>query len=228
MRCLAALVLVVWASGAQAACRLALVLAIDVSSSVDAQEHSLQRRGLAAALTDKDVAAAMLGGTGEVALAIFEWSGRRQQKIIQDWVLITSPADLEAVAARVLRAGRSYTEFPTAMGYALGYAAGVLRDAPPCDRKVVDVSGDGVTNDGFRPQLAYEHFPFSGVTVNGLVVTGDDPRVVPYYQQEVLHGPRAFLEQADGYLGFQEAMTRKLYRETEDLVLGQVVTRAPR
>ncbi|MDA7427387.1 DUF1194 domain-containing protein [Primorskyibacter aestuariivivens] len=225
MRWLAACCLLVWttvqATGAQASCRLALVLAVDVSSSVDAQEHALQRRGLAAALTDAGVAAAMLDGTGEVALAIFEWSGRRQQKIIQDWVRITSLADLENVATRVLRAERSYTEFPTAMGYALGYAAGMLRDAPTCDRSVVDVSGDGVTNDGFRPQLAYKHFPFAGVTVNGLVVTGDDPRVVPYYRQEVLHGPRAFLERADGYQGFQEAMTRKLYRETRELVLGR-------
>lgn len=228
MRWVAALALLVWASGAQAACRLALLVAIDVSSSVDAREHDLQRRGLAAALTDKDVSAAMLGGSGEVALAIFEWSGRRQQRIIQDWVLITAPADLDAVAARVLAAERSYTEFPTAMGYALGYAAGMLRRAPSCARKVVDISGDGVTNDGFGPQLAYAHFPFAGVTVNGLVVTGDDPRVVPYYRQEVLHGPRAFLEQADGYEGFQAAMTRKLYRETEELILGHAVTTVPR
>lgn len=226
MRFLAACLCVVWAAGAEAACRLALVLAVDVSSSVDAEEHALQRRGLAAALTHDDVASAMLNGTGEVALAIFEWSGRRQQRILQDWVLIGARSDLEAVADRVLRLERSFTEFPTAMGYALGYAAGMLRRAPACDRKVVDVSGDGVTNDGFRPQLAYKHFPFGGVTVNGLVVTGDDARVVPYYRQEVLHGPRAFLEQADGYRGFEEAMTRKLYRETEELVLGQITRTA--
>lgn len=221
MRWLAAMVLVLWAAGAEATCRLALVLAVDVSSSVDAREHALQRRGLAAALTDADVAAAMLNGSGEVALAIFEWSGRQQQQIIQDWVLIGSRADLEAVAARVLAAERSYTEFPTAMGYALGFAAGLLRRAPACDRRVVDVSGDGITNDGFRPKLAYKHFPFAGVTVNGLVVSGDDDRVEPYYRQEVLRGPRAFLEQAEGYRGFQEAMTRKLYRETRELVLGR-------
>lgn len=225
MHRLAACLLGVWAAaqatGAQAACRLALVLAVDVSSSVDAQEHALQRRGLAAALTDVDVATAMLRGSGQVALAIYEWSGRRQQRILQDWVLIGSRADLGSVAARVLAAERSYTEFPTAMGYALGFAAGLLRRAPACDRRVVDVSGDGITNDGFGPQSAYKHFPLAGVTVNGLVVTGDDDRVVPYYRQEVLHGPRAFLERAAGYRGFQEAMTRKLYRETRELVLGR-------
>lgn len=221
MRWLAACLLALWSSAVVAECRLALVLAVDVSSSVDATEHALQRQGLAAALVDPAVAGAILDGTGPVALAIFEWSGRYQQAVLQDWVLLGSQADLEAVADRVRALPRSYTEYPTAMGYALGYAAGLLRRAPACDRRVVDVSGDGITNEGFRPQLAYRNFPFDGVTVNGLVVTGDDARVVPYYQQEVLRGREAFLEEAVGYEGFEDAMTRKLYRETRELVLGR-------
>ena len=220
MRWLAALLLALWAGGAVAQCRLALVLAVDVSASVDGEEHALQRQGLAAALTDDGVAGAILGGSGPVALAIFEWSGRSQQALLQDWVLLESRGDLAAVAARVLALPRSYSEFPTAMGYALGYGAGLLERAPACERQVVDVSGDGITNEGFRPQLAYRHFPFAGVTVNGLVVTGDDDRVVPYYRQEVLRGRLAFLEEARGYAGFQAAMTRKLYRETKELALG--------
>lgn len=221
MRWLAALVLALWSSAVTAECRLALVLAVDVSSSVDDAEHALQRRGLAAALTDDGVASAMLDGSGPVALAIFEWSGRYQQKVLQDWIVIETKADLAAVAGQVLSLPRSFVEYPTAMGYALGYAAGLLARAPACARQVVDVSGDGITNDGFRPRLAYAHFPFAGVTVNGLVVTGDDARVVPYYRQEVLLGALAFLEVADGYDGFRAAMTRKLYRETRELVLGQ-------
>lgn len=221
MRWLTALGLALWCSAVTAECRLALVLAVDVSSSVDEAEHALQRRGLAAALTDDGVAAAMLDGSGPVALAIFEWSGRYQQKVLQDWRLIETEADLAAVAGQLLTLPRSFVEYPTAMGYALGYAAGLLGRAPACARQVVDVSGDGITNEGFRPRLAYEHFPFAGVTVNGLVVTGDDTRVVPYYQQEVLRGALAFLEMAEGYDGFRAAMTRKLYRETRELVLGQ-------
>lgn len=221
MRWLAACVLALWASAVSAECRLALVLAVDVSSSVDDREHALQRQGLAAALTDADVAGAILGGSGPVALAIFEWSGRYQQKVVQDWVMLESEGDLAAVASRVLSEPRSFTEYPTAIGYALGYAAGLLQRAPPCVRQVVDISGDGITNEGFRPRLAYEHFPFAGVTVNGLVVTGDDARVVPYYRQEVLWGPLAFLEQAEGFDGFRAAMTRKLYRESLELVLGR-------
>lgn len=219
-RILAVCLLALWAGSAAANCRLALVLAVDVSASVNAAEHQLQRQGLAAALTDTAVAGAILDGTGTVALAIFEWSGRQQQQILQDWVLLHSAEDLSAVASRVSTLPRSYTEFPTAMGYALGYAAGLLQRAPACLRQVVDVSGDGITNEGFRPQLAYRHFPFAGVTVNGLVVTGDDTRVVPYYQQEVLRGRGAFLEEAQGFEGFEAAMTRKLFRETHELVLG--------
>ncbi|WP_283646317.1 DUF1194 domain-containing protein [Marinovum algicola] len=219
-RLLTACLLALWAGAAAANCRLALVLAVDVSASVNASEHQLQRQGLAAALTDDAVAEAILEGSGPVALAIFEWSGRQQQQVLQDWLLLDSAEDLTAVADRVRRLPRSYSEFPTAMGYALGFAAGLLQRAPVCLRQVVDVSGDGITNEGFRPQLAYRHFPFDGVTVNGLVVTGDDTRVVPYYRQEVLRGRRAFLEEAQGFEGFEAAMTRKLYRETRELVLG--------
>ncbi|WP_323766788.1 DUF1194 domain-containing protein [Marinovum sp.] len=220
MRWLALCLLALWAGPVAANCRLALVLALDVSASVDAAEHQLQRQGLAAALTDTAVAGAILDGSGPVALAIFEWSGRQQQQVLQDWVLLEGADDLAAVADRVRALPRSYSEFPTAMGYALGYAAGMLQRAPACLRQVVDVSGDGITNEGFRPQLAYRHFPFANVTVNGLVVTGDDARVVPYYRQEVLRGPGPFLEEAAGFEGFEAAMTRKLFRETRELILG--------
>lgn len=207
---------------AQAACRLALALALDVSSSVDAKEHQLQMEGLAGALGDPDIRAAVLGGTGSVYLAIYEWSGRRQQSLLLDWTELTDDAAIDAVIARILAAPRSETRFPTALGYALGYGAGLLQSAPPCDRRVIDVSGDGINNDGFRPKLAYKHFPFDGVTVNGLAVLGSDDRIVTYYEGELRHGPGAFVETADGYAGYRRAMTRKLFREINSLVIGQV------
>ncbi len=102
------------------ACRLALVLAIDVSSSVDAVEDALQRRGLAAALIAPDVQAAFFASPLPVALAAYEWSGRDKQALLLDWRLIETPADL-AVAARTLgQSRRGYDDYPTAMGYALG------------------------------------------------------------------------------------------------------------
>ncbi|MCC1494335.1 DUF1194 domain-containing protein [Cognatishimia sp. F0-27] len=208
-------------AAAQPMCRLALALALDVSSSVDGREYALQRDGLAAALLDPEVKGAILSQGGPVALAVYEWSGRRQSVVIQDWVLLQDEAAIEQASARIAAAERSYTRFPTALGYALGFGAGLLREAPACERQVIDVSGDGITNDGFWPQLAYKHFPFDGVTVNGLAVLGADPMVMDHYLYELRHGPGAFVETADGYEGFRNAMARKLFREIRDRVVGQ-------
>lgn len=204
--------------GAQA-CRLALALALDVSSSVDEAEYLMQRDGLAAALLSDEVVEAITLD-GPIALAVYEWSGRRQSVLVQDWVLLGTRADIAAAAARLGAVQRSYRRFPTALGYALGYGAELLQRAPECERHVIDMSGDGVTNDGFGPFHAYKHFPFDGVTVNGLVVLGADPAVMEHYEFEVLHGPQAFLEVAQGYEDYRNAMVRKLFREISDRVVG--------
>ncbi|MHA6346896.1 DUF1194 domain-containing protein [Roseivivax sp. CAU 1761] len=208
------------AAWAQAGCRLALALALDVSSSVDDSEYALQREGLALALEDPEVRGAILGGAGPVALAIYEWSGRRQNALVLDWTMLHIPADIDRVTTRLRTTPRSQNRFPTAMGYALGFGATLLERGPDCLRAVIDISGDGVTNDGFGPQLAYRHFPFAGVTVNGLAVLGADPTVEAYYSEVVRHGPGAFVELSQGYEGFRNAMTRKLFRETNTLMLG--------
>jgi hypothetical protein len=217
---LAAWVAALTGAAAQEPCRLALLMALDVSSSVDAEEYALQRDGLAAALVDPDIVAALLAPGGHVAVAIYEWSGRRQSHLVQDWVMLRDRAAIEELAARLRLAERSHARFPTAMGFALGFGATLLRRAPDCARRVIDIAGDGVTNDGFPPSLAYRHFPFDGVTVNGLAVLGADPEVAQYYQDEVRRGPGAFVETAEGYAGFRAAMVRKLYREIEDRVVG--------
>ena len=85
---------------------------------------------------------------------------------------------------------------------------------------MIDVSGDGINNQGFSPALAYRHFPFQNITVNGLVILGHDAAVLRHYRDEVLRGPGAFLEVADGFEDFQRAMERKLFREIADIVLG--------
>ncbi|MFV2035718.1 MAG: DUF1194 domain-containing protein, partial [Halocynthiibacter sp.] len=112
------------------------------------------------------------------------------------------------------------TEFPTAIGYALGYGATMLRRAPDCARRTIDIAGDGVSNDGFAPDLAYESFPLEGVTVNGLVVAGTEPEVGDYYVREVIRGAGAFVEIIDTYDSFEQAMRRKLRREISAIVVG--------
>ena len=210
---------------AQAQCRLALVLALDVSSSVDPHEDRLQRRGLAAALVAPDVQAAILSDPDyHVALHVFEWSGRYQQSTLLDWRLLRTAEDIADAAAGLGESTRTAANFPTALGYALGHAAAQLADAPDCERKTVDVSGDGRNNAGFGPQTAYRHFDFSDVTVNGLAIGGTAERLPDYYRREVIQGPGAFVEIATGFDDFQRAMERKLIRETDSPQLGALPT----
>ena len=204
-----------------AECRLALVLALDISSSVDAEEDALQRSGLAAALASDEVQTAILSiPNAHVALAVFEWSGRYQQDMVLDWRLLRTSGDILAAADAIATSRRSYAEFPTALGYALGYSASIFAQGPACWRKTLDVSGDGVSNDGFGPDLAYKNFPLEGVTVNGLTIGGDDQGLALYYQTELIRGPGAFVEEAAGFWDFERAMRRKLVRETQARAIG--------
>lgn len=207
-----------------AACRLALVLAIDVSSSVDAAEDALQRNGLAAALRAPDVTRAFFASPDPVAVTVFEWSGRYNQVDLADWSVIQNTDDLQRLADQISQSRRSHNDFPTAMGYALGYAAGKLDKGPDCLFRTIDIAGDGVNNDGFGPREAYAAFPFEGVTVNGLVVNAADfegeTNLIPFFRDEVIRGPGAFIEVANGFDDYARAMERKLIRELGALAIG--------
>lgn len=215
----AALACATLAAPAQA-CRLALALAMDVSSSVDPGEDALQRQGLARALLADPVQAAFFNGP-PVALAVFEWSGRYNQRLLIDWTLVETPADLARVSARIAGSQRSTDEYPTALGHALAFGAMLLQDAPACWQAKIDISGDGANNEGFPAASAYRAFPFDGVTVNGLAIIADDGSdTLAHYRTEVIRGPGAFVEVARGFEDFQAAMERKLERELAAQVLG--------
>lgn len=212
------------AAPALAECRLALALALDVSSSVNSTEDALQRRGLAAALLAPEVEAAFFSSDQSVALAVYEWSGRFNQQLMLDWYLIETRDDLLNAATIIGRSVRSHDDYPTAIGYALGFGAGLLQRAPSCLDQIIDVSGDGQNNEGFPPRTAYAEFPFAGVTVNGLAVSVDEHEAVAnlskYYRDEVLHGPGAFLQLAQGFDDYERAMRRKLERELRPRAVG--------
>ena len=195
------------------ACSLALLLAQDVSSSVDGGEHSFQSRGLASALTNPDVVAAILMGGG-IWISAFEWSGRTNQIVHVDWTYLDSPAVIGRVAKTIAAAPRGHADYPTSLGYALGFAAVHMRKVPQrCARQVVDVAGDGINNEGFPPEAAYRAFDFTDITVNGLVIKGSDPDPEAFYREEVAKGAGSFVEVAYGYQDYAEAMKRKLIRE---------------
>lgn len=227
MRLTLALALVLGlAAPVTAQCRLALLLALDISSSVSVHEDRLQREGLASALRDPEVSAAILSGPWDVALAAFEWSGRYQQDDLLDWTLLSTKEDLERVARQIETSRRRYAEFPTATGFAMDYALEKFRTAPDCEENKLDVSGDGINNDGHSPLELHKEHRFRGMVVNGLIIGGatnrreDDIDLMRHYQTEVIYGPGAFVEAAEDYSDFAAAMRRKLIREVEAPVFG--------
>ena len=206
------------------ACRLALVLAMDVSSSVDNAEDLLQRNGLAAALVSPQVQDAFFISPDPVALQIFEWSGRGHQTELVGWTMIQAPSDLLVVASKLSNSMRSASGLPTAMGHALAYASIQLQDAPHCLFQTIDMAGDGANNAGFEPASVYATFPFDGVTVNGLVIREGENGAQRYYETEVMRGPLSFVEVASGFADFESTMQRKLIRELDVQIIGSTVT----
>jgi len=180
-----------------------------------------------AALTSPEVRAAFFAVDAPVALAVFEWSGRYNQEVVLEWILIDSPAALLTAAETIAASKRSHNEFPTAMGYALGYGAEMLRRAPNCASQTIDMAGDGQNNEGFGPRLAYREFDFADVTVNGLVVNAaefaSETQLIEFYRTEVLWGPGAFMEVAQGFEDYERAMRRKLERELTPPVIGGLI-----
>lgn len=206
-------------------CRQALVLALDVSSSVDAVEYDLQFKGLAAALLDPEVQALLLSEPANpIALTIFEWSGRFDQRPVIGWTRIRSAADLLAISGVLMQHQRPDMSRPTAIGPALAHAGRLLQAGPDCRKRTIDISGDGKHNDGDRPVLGRIAAIFAKTTVNALVIGHDAPPgsrsidgeiadLSAYFRAEVIHGPGAFVETALGFQDFQAAMKRKLLRE---------------
>jgi hypothetical protein len=210
---LAAVAAALMAAGAAAAeCRLAMTIGMDVSASIDAREHALQRQGLAWALADPDVIDAFLALDGTAMLQVYEWSGRARQTVILDWTPIAGQADLVRAADLLRVAPRADHEFPTAVGAALVFAARQL-ERTPCAEGMVNLSGDGENNDGVQPRVVRHELGFAGVTINGLVVGGNLERLRRYYEEHVMHGRGSFVEVAISFEDFAEAMRRKLLRE---------------
>lgn len=194
------------------ACSLALVVAVDVSASISEVEYDLQQRGIAEALQHRDVVKA-IEAVGGIWLHGFEWSGRYQQNTLLDWQFLSDEASIRSAAGEILDNTRDSREFMTALGHALSHASSVLAKAPQrCERNVVDVSADGINNEGYDPHVAYVSGNFSDITVNALVIRKED-RTYRYFENKVIRGPGAFVQAMNSYENYTEAMVRKLVRE---------------
>ncbi len=216
---------------------VALVLAVDVSRSIDESEARLQREGYRAALVDPRLLEAIRGGIlGSIAVTYVEWSGVEHQRTVIPWRRIAGQADAHAWAADLAQAPRTSYGW-TSISYALQYARQELAACPfEATRKVVDVSGDGPNNQGPPPARQRDLAVAEGITINGLPILDLQP-VVTYgtqpqppvdlevhFREEVIGGPGAFLVVVDGFESFGSAVRRKLIREIAGLP-GPVVVR---
>lgn len=203
-------------------CKLALSLALDISSSVNAREYDLQLHGLANALETTEVIEAILAPEGaHIAASVYEWSGYQQQDLIIDWTILDSPEAVSAFANRLRGHKRRYAEFATALGKGVEFGAKLFRSAPQCSRQVLDVSGDGANNDGVGPEYFRKQGLLNGLVINGLVILGATPNPSIYYREHVMQGPESFVALARDFSDYKDVMIGKLLREINtEMVLG--------
>jgi hypothetical protein len=207
---------------------LEVILAADVSRSIDDAEFELQRKGYAAALTDPRVLTAIHGrANGAVAVCFIEWSGEEDQQVVVDWTEIRDEEDAGSVAAAIVAAPRSFmgrTSISAAIDFAMARFAAAKWQAK---RRIIDISGDGTNNSGRAITEARDQAIAGGVTINGLAIINDRPNLgysahtqppggLPlYYRQNVIGGPNAFLIVVEDFNSFADAMANKLAKEID-------------
>ena len=205
---------------------LLLVLAADVSRSIDEGEFELQRKGYAAALSDPRVLAAIRGGTtGTIAVCFVEWSGAGEQTVVVDWTVIRDDEDAGGLSASILAAPRSFMG-RTSISGAIDFAMERFAAAKPrSNRRIIDISGDGTNNSGRPVTEARDQALAEGVTINGLAIVNDKPNpgyafhtqppggLPDWYRQNVIGGPGSFLRVIEDFRSFADAMTNKLVNE---------------
>ena len=211
------------AAAAELPVDLELVLAVDISGSVDGVEARLQREGYIAALRHPQVIEAIQSGLhGRIAVTYVEWAGVLHQRTRLDWTLLEDAEDAFAVADAL--AETPLTTAPwTSLSRAIDYAA-TLFDGNGYDgvRRVVDISGDGHNNRGRLPERARDEAVAAGITINGLPIVNDRPNpwggrppvnLDRYYEERVIGGPGAFMVLAEDYTSFASAILSKLLLE---------------
>lgn len=200
-------------AAAQDMCGVELVLAMDVSRSISTREYRLQMDGLSDAFRDDEVRSAVKSVRGGVMATVMIWGDRHQQRQTTPWSLLDTDDDMEVFAHSIAYTRRSFGFTLTGLGAAMIYADELGATNPtPCRRRVIDISGDGVWNDGPRPAEVWSRLS-PNITINGLVIQGATPDPLPFYRDEVIGGPGAFVEVARDFESYAEAIRLKLLRE---------------
>jgi hypothetical protein len=228
------------ASSAAEQVDLLLVLAADVSRSIDSEKFQLQRDGYAAAITDARVLEAIKSGrAGRIGVSFVEWSGLSSQRVVIDWATISDAESAKNFADRLLEAPRSFAD-RTSISSAIEFAMAHLARAPfESARHTIDVSGDGTNNSGGEVTQARDAAVAQGATINGLVILSETPLawnpdhtnpaggLENYYRNNVIGGPGAFVMAAEGFNSFGRAIVKKMIAEVAqaDLVVRRTLAR---
>lgn len=209
---------------------LELVLAVDVSGSVDAQEYAGQKNGYIAAFNDAAIQNAIMSGTyGRIAVTYVEWSGSTQQAQLVDWTLIDSAQSASDFATAIGNTSRAFSGL-TGIGAAIEYSTGLFSfnniEIAQFEgtRKVIDISGDGTNNTGIAPSTARDNALAAGVTtINAIAI--ENPSLEAYFANNVIGGPNAFATfAADFEDDFSQAIKDKLFREISDTPVPEPAT----
>jgi hypothetical protein len=203
---------------------LELVLAVDVSTSIDEMEFALQRDGYAQAFLNPDVIAAIRSGPrGRIAVAYVEWAAADSQRLVVPWTVLSDAESGMLFAEEILAAPRSFRGWTSISG-AIDFAMMTFATNPHSGtRRVIDVSGDGVNNSGRPAESARDDALTQGVTINGIVIMNDVPSAMSFwrtelplddfYRERVIGGPGAFMMIVEDFTTFGHAIRNKLLRE---------------
>jgi Ca-activated chloride channel family protein len=194
-----------------AGCSIALALTVDVSGSINEREYRLQMDGLAAALRDPAVADALV--SSEVALMLVQWSGASRQEVSVPWRRMLSQSDVEDFADLAEATPRAWAVFSTGIGNALLFTSAQFGEVADCEHKVIDVSGDGYSNEGSEPLDIAQALALQGFQINGLAIEGDEFELTEYYKHNVVAGEAAFVFTAETYADYPRTIWRKLLSE---------------
>ena len=208
----------IWMGTAAAAlaCDVELILTVDVSGSINEEEYRLQMDGLAAALDDAAIGDALVKAQAQVTLV--QWSGSSRQDVTIPWRQMQTLDDVSTFVNLVREAQRPWRHFSTAIGDML-YRVGPLLEEVSCKHSVIDVSGDGVSNEGPIPDEARNGLVVRGVRINALAILGaSDTDLTAYFRKHVIGGLNSFVYEAASYEDYPRTIRRKLLDEITEPV----------
>ncbi|AXT27270.1 DUF1194 domain-containing protein [Ruegeria sp. AD91A] len=200
------------------ACDLALALAVDVSGSVDSNEYRIQMDGLAAGLRDPVVSEALV--RGQAQLMLVQWTGSSRQQVTIPWTRIDSFSSLDRFADQVAADPRIWRNFSTAIGEALHTTLDAFDAVSDCKRRLIDLSGDGVSNEGVEPTQVHAALRNRGIVVNALAIEESEPDLTAYFFENVIVGEGAFVVSASGFADYPDRIRKKLLREVTQQTAG--------